>query len=74
MSIMRRYISDYNGQVYVKGSFATQYLKSKLKTKFGIPSYRTLRYWALIGRLSRPKKFGKYVYYNCKSLLKAIKQ
>ena len=52
------------GKEYILASEVMDYAKDYFKTSFGIPSYRTIRYYVTEGILDRPQKLGRETYFE----------
>ena len=57
---------------YILASEAVKYAQDKFGTVFGIPSHRTLRFYATEGIIERPLKLGKEVYYELDYIMNVI--
>lgn len=57
---------------YILVSQIPEYAKKHYNTSFGIPSYRTIRYYMSEGIIDRPLKHGRETYFELQYILNVI--
>jgi len=65
-------IIEEGGKKYIFAPQAANYAKECLGTAFGIPSYRTIRYYVTHGVFERPLRLGKETYFDVENILNEI--
>lgn len=63
---------EEGGRKYIFAPQAVAYAKERLGTSFGIPSYRTIRYYVTKGVFERPLRRGKETYFDLEDILNEI--
>jgi hypothetical protein len=65
-------IVEDGGKKYILVSQVHDYAREHFTSMFGIPSYRTIRYYITHGILERPQKLGKETYFELCYIMGAI--
>lgn len=65
-------IIEEDGKEYIFASQVSDYIRERLHTSFGVPSYRTIRYYVTNGVLERPLKRGKETYFDADRIVSEI--